>query len=78
MPPTSKTSKCWTHRVLQTPALVSFRSRTHRLPVETGQWQNIEFQERSCTLCLNAAGDIFHSILDCDKLKEQRKDFLKA
>ena len=72
------TSKCWGHSVLQTPALVSFRSRTHRLPVETGRWQNIEFHERSCTLCLNATGDIFHSILGCDKLKEQRKDFLKA
>ena len=29
-------------------------------------------------LRLNGIRDEFHYILDCDKLKEQRKDFLKA
>ena len=57
---------------------ISFRTRNHRLPVETGRWQNIELQERKCNLCSNAVGDEFHYMLMCDKLKEQRQNFLKA
>ena len=58
--------------------LISFRARNHRLPVETGRWQNIELQERKCNLCSNVVGDEFHYMLVCDKLKEQRQNFLKA
>ena len=57
---------------------ISFRTRNHRLPVETGRWQNIVLQERKCNLCSNAVGDEFHYMLVCDKLKEQRQNFIKA
>lgn len=55
----------------------SFRTRNHRLPVETGRWANIDIKERKCNLCRTATGDEFHYLLICDKLKESRKEFIK-
>ena len=57
---------------------VSFRTRNHKLPVETGRWHNIEYCDRKCNLCTCEIGDEFHFLLSCNKLAEQRKAFLRA
>ena len=54
---------------------VSFRTRNHRLPVETGRWSNKEVSERKCNLCGLEIGDEFHYLLACETLKMQRKQF---
>ena len=43
-------------------ALLKFRLSNHRLPVETGRWENTPLDERKCVLCeKNDIGDKFHS-----------------
>lgn len=56
----------------------SIRTRNHRLPVEIGRWAKIEFTDRKCNLCHADVGDEYHFLLVCEKLKAQRKEFLKA
>ena len=41
-------------------ALISFRTRNHRLPVETGRWYGIEHNNRKCNLCNTDIGDEHH------------------
>ena len=31
--------------------MVHFRTGNHKMPVETGRWQNIELDDRKCTIC---------------------------
>ena len=31
--------------------LLKFRTTNHRLPVETGKWINMPYNDRSCVLC---------------------------
>ena len=46
--------------------LVHFRSANHRLPIETGRWNNVELEDRKCNLCdMNTIGDEFHCLLEC-------------
>ena len=41
------------------------------MPVETGRWQNIELDDRKCTICdKNTLGDEFHYLMECHFLKE--------
>ena len=43
--------------------LIKSRTNNHRLPVETGGWENIPLNERKCQLCAkNNLGDEYHSI----------------
>ena len=44
--------------------IVRFLSRNHRLPVETGRWQNKPYRERKCLVCTDI-GDEFHYLLIC-------------
>lgn len=54
--------------------LIKFRTSNHRLPVETGRWYNIHFNERLCLLCNKGLiGDEFHYVLECSALQEIRK-----
>ena len=59
-------------------ALISFRTRNHRLPVETGRWHGIEHNNRKCNLCNTDIGDEYHYLFSCEKLKEKRKRFLQS
>ncbi|MCW4346540.1 MAG: reverse transcriptase domain-containing protein [Candidatus Thiodiazotropha endolucinida] len=57
--------------------LIQMRTRNHRLPVETGRWQNIPKDERLCTFCKTTLGDEFHVILECQELKEIRSKYIQ-
>ena len=54
--------------------MVRFRTGNHKLPVETGRWNNIEYRERKCLLCeKQSVGDELHYILECPYFKHERK-----
>jgi len=55
--------------------LVSFLTRNHRLPIETGRWQNIPAHERKCPYC-NDVGDEYHYTLICPTFNEFRQKYL--
>ena len=46
--------------------LIAFRTRNHRLPIETGRWKSTPVHERVCHLCHSDIGDDFHYILSCE------------
>ena len=53
--------------------LLKFRTGNHRLPVETGRWNSVEYYDRKCTLCnRNDTGDEFHYLLVCDHFAADR------
>ena len=61
-------------------ALTLFKIRTanHKLPVESGIWNHIPYNERYCTQCTNRdLGDLYHYLFICDNFKEQRTKYLK-
>ena len=46
-----------------------FRTGNLKLPIEVGRWQNIDRNDRKCTLCnLNDIGDEFHYMFTCTDL----------
>ena len=54
-----------------------FRTTNHKLPIETGRWQNIPRQDRLCLLCNeNCIGDEYHYILECKFFKDMRKQLI--
>ena len=58
--------------------LLKFRLSNHRLPVETGCWENIPLKERKCNLCKKSdTGDEFHYLFVCNHFKLERKHFLR-
>lgn len=46
--------------------LTAFRTRNHRLPIETGRWSNKPMRERVCHLCQVELGDEFHYLFKCN------------
>jgi len=58
-----------------TKTLILFRTRNHRLPVETGRWQNIPHNERKCTTC-NLIGDEYHFLMECKTFATLRNTYL--
>ena len=57
--------------------LTSFRTRNHRLAVETGRWSKTDHKERKCGLCKAEIGDEYHYLLTCKQLEHIRKEHLK-
>ena len=57
--------------------LIAFRTRNHRLPIETGRWNSIPVHERVCHLCHSDIGDEFHYILSCEHFKNERLNHIK-
>ena len=54
--------------------LVRFRTGNHKLPVETGRWNDTDHQERKCLLCTkDTVGDEFHYTLECPYFSRQRR-----
>ena len=53
--------------------MAEFRSGCPKLEVETGRWQKKEREERLCSLCHKAVGDISHFLSDCEALDGERK-----
>lgn len=59
-------------------SLLKFRLSNHRLPVESGRWDNIPLDERKCKICSkNDIGDEIHYIFICDYFQLERKRFLR-
>ena len=59
-------------------ALCKFKCANHRMPIITGRYQNIPFDDRKCTLCdLNEIGDEFHYLLVCPFFKDSRVKYIK-
>ena len=42
---------------------IRFRTRNHKLLVETGRWRSIVLNERKCPLCQSDIGDEYHYLL---------------
>ncbi|MEW8546068.1 MAG: reverse transcriptase family protein [Candidatus Thiodiazotropha sp.] len=58
--------------------MIKFRTANHKLPIETGRWENISLQERKCVLCdKNDIGDELHYLLICPFFANERKELLK-
>ena len=55
----------------------SFRTRNHRLEVETGRWTGIKYDKRKCNLCKAEIGDEYHYLLTCYRLDNIRKSHIK-
>ena len=54
-----------------------FRIANHFLPIETGRWSNILYQNRKCIYCdTNDVGDEFHYLFICTKCSEERHKYI--
>ena len=60
-------------------SLLKFRLSNHRLPVETGRWENTPLEDRKCTLCSkHDIGDEYHYLFVCDHFISDRKKYLSS
>ena len=58
--------------------IFKIRTSNHKLPIETGRWDDIEISERKCPLChTNDRGDEYHYLLRCPYFEAERKLYLK-
>ena len=58
-------------------ALTRFRLSSHRLPIETGRWYNIDRHLRLCNFCHdNSLGDEFHYLFECTTFRDDRDRYL--
>ena len=47
-------------------SLIRFRTSNHRLPIETGRYNNTDRPDRICTLChSHDIGDEYHYLITC-------------
>jgi hypothetical protein len=56
--------------------ITRLRTANHKLPIETGRWQNIDKENRICTFCNTAICDELHFLLFCPSLNKQRSAIL--
>ena len=57
--------------------LCKFRTTNHKLPIETGRWNNIDRVNRICTKCDNITiGDEYHYIMECEHFLNFRNRFI--
>ena len=58
--------------------IIKFRTSNHKLPVETGRWENVPLDEKKCQSCTKTdIGDEFHYLLCCKVFEPERKRLLK-
>ena len=58
---------------------IKFRTSNHKLPIETGRWENVPLDERKCQLCIKTdIGNEFHYLLCCEFFEPEQKRLLKA
>ena len=54
-----------------------FRILNHKLPIESGRWQNVDRNMRICNLCdKKEIGDEFHYILECNYFNNIRNKYI--
>ncbi len=56
--------------------LLKFKTSNHKLPVETGRWENIPRNERFCPFCPGQTGDEFHYIFECKNYNAERNLYI--
>lgn len=57
--------------------ILKFRTSNHKLPVETGRWENVQHSERKCLLCnADKIGDEFHYLFECSSFRAARHKYL--
>ena len=56
---------------------IAFRTRKHKLPIETGRWNGIARADRNCSLCQLDIGDEYHYIMSCKYFNTERKRLIK-
>ena len=57
----------------------ALRLSNHRLPVETGRWENTPLEDSKCILCSKYdIGDEFHYLFVCDHFISDRKKYLRS
>jgi hypothetical protein len=57
--------------------LCKFRTTNHKLPIETGRWNNIDRINRICTKCDSITiGDEYHYIMECEHFSSFRNRFI--
>ena len=50
--------------------IIKYRTGNHRLPNETGRWDNIPLNERKCKICTtDDIGNEYHYLFTCDFLR---------
>lgn len=57
--------------------MIKFRTRNHRLPIETGNWSRTPIDIRFCNSCHNQIGDEFHYLFQCSSLQTERQLYIK-
>ena len=58
--------------------IIKYRTGNHRLPVETGRWDDKPLNERKCKICTkDDIGDEYHYLFTCDYFTSDRKLYLK-
>ena len=59
--------------------MVRYRTANHKLLVETGRCQNLDYGERKCELFdRNTIGDEFHYLLECSFFKQAREKLISS
>ncbi len=54
-----------------------FRTANHKLSVETGRWNKIDYDLRKCDMCTsNEIGDEYHTLLKCSAFANIRDTFI--
>ena len=56
--------------------LLKFRLDNHKLPVEIGRYQKIDYKDRICPKCRTEIGDKFHYIFSCPSFTTERQKFI--
>ena len=57
--------------------MVRFRTANHKLPIETGRWNDVDVADRKCTLReKNTIGDEFHYLLECPFFERDRQRYI--
>ena len=58
-------------------AMIRFRTANHKMPIETGRWNQIDLPERKCQLCdKNDLGDEYHYLFICPFFRNERAIFI--
>ena len=55
--------------------LLKYRTANHKLPVETGRYNNTPYEDRKCNFC-NDIGDEYHYIMQCEHFIQDRKKYV--
>ena len=59
--------------------LCKFRTANFKLPVETGRYESVPYEDRTCRLCTDdTAGSEVHYLFECRSLSVERAHFFAA